>query len=71
MVTTLKFHAFKELDFKKRKPFWLLVAVTVAILCILMYPEIVMFIVTAIYIILGIIEGTYIIHKKRKYKKII
>ncbi len=71
MVTTLKFHGFKELDLKRRKPFWLLVAICVAILCILMYPEIVMFIVTAIYIIMGIVEGMYIIHKKRKYKEII
>jgi CDP-diacylglycerol--serine O-phosphatidyltransferase len=71
MVTTLKFHGFKELDIKRRKPFWLLVAICVAILFILMYPEIVMFIVTAIYVIMGIAEGTYIIHKKRKYKEII
>jgi len=71
MVSMLRFHSLKELDFKKRKPFWLLVAICVAILFIIMYPEIVMFVVTAIYVILGVIEGTYIIHKKRKYKEII
>lgn len=71
MVTTLKFHGFKELDIKRRKPFGLLVAVGMAILFILMYPEIVMFIVTAIYVTMGVIEGMYIIHKKRKYKEII
>jgi len=71
MVTTLRFHSLKELDFKKRKPFWLLVAIVMAILLIIMYPEIVIFVFTATYVIWGVIEGTYIIHKKRKYKEII
>jgi len=71
MVTTLRFHSLKELDFKKRKPFWLLVAIVMAILFIIMYPEIVIFVFTATYVIWGVIEGTYIIHKKRKYKEII
>ncbi|GBE41072.1 CDP-alcohol phosphatidyltransferase [bacterium BMS3Bbin09] len=71
MVTTLRFHSLKELDFKKRKPFWLLVAIVMAILFIIMYPETVIFAFTATYIIWGVIEGTYIIHKKRKYKEII
>lgn len=71
MVSTLKFHGLKELDFKKRKPFWLLVAIGVAILFIIMYPEIVLFVFAVIYLSWGVIEGTYIIHKKRKYKEII
>ncbi|WP_258190560.1 CDP-diacylglycerol--serine O-phosphatidyltransferase, partial [Candidatus Hakubella thermalkaliphila] len=29
MVSTLRFHGVKELDFKKRKPFWILVAIAV------------------------------------------
>jgi CDP-diacylglycerol--serine O-phosphatidyltransferase len=71
MVSTLRFHGLKELDFKKRKPFWLLVAIGIAILFIIMYPEIVLFVFAVIYVIWGVIEGTYIIHKNRKYKEII
>lgn len=71
MVSMLKFHGLKEVDFKKRKPFWLLVAIGTAILLIIMYPEIVLFVFAVIYVIWGIIEGTYIIHKKRKYREII
>jgi len=71
MVTTLKFHGLKELDFKKRKPFWLLVAIGTALVLIIMYPEIVIFLFAITYVFWGIIEGTYIIHKKRKYKEIV
>jgi CDP-diacylglycerol--serine O-phosphatidyltransferase len=71
MVTTLKFHGLKELDFRKRKPFWLLVVIGLAFVLIIMYPEIVLFIFAIMYVLLGIIEGTYIIHKNRKYKEVI
>lgn len=68
MVSTLRFHGMKEVDFKKRKPFWLLIVIVVAIVMILMYPEIVLFVFAIIYVIWGITEGTYLIHKKRKLK---
>ena len=71
MVTTLKFHGLKEIDFKKRKPFWLLVAIGTALVLIIMYPAIVIFLFAIIYVLWGIIEGTYIIHKKRNYKEIV
>ena len=71
MVSTLKFHGLKEIDFRKRKPFWLLVAIVAAFVLIIMHPEIVLFLFAIIYVMWGIIEGTYIIHKKRRYKEII
>jgi CDP-diacylglycerol--serine O-phosphatidyltransferase len=69
MVSTLRFHGMKEFDFKKRKPFWLLVVIVVAFVLIFMYPEIVIFIFSIIYVSWGIVEGTYIFHKKRKLKE--
>ena len=68
MVSTLRFHGMKEFDFKKRKPFWLLVVIVVAFVLIFMYPEIVIFLFAIVYVFWGILEGTYIIHKKRKRK---
>jgi CDP-diacylglycerol--serine O-phosphatidyltransferase len=59
MVSTLRFHGLKEVDFKKRKPFWLLVAIVSAVVLIIMYPEIVIFIFAILYVIWGIVEGTY------------
>ncbi len=66
MVSTLRFHGMKELDFKKRKPFWLLVVIVVAFVLIFMYPEIVIFIFSITYVLWGIVEGTYLFRKKRK-----
>jgi CDP-diacylglycerol--serine O-phosphatidyltransferase len=71
MVSTLKFHALKEIDFKKRKPFWLLVAIGTAFVLIIMYPEIVIFTFAIIYVSWGIIEGSYLIHKNRRYREVI
>ena len=68
MVSTFRFHGMKEVDFKKRKPFWLLVVIVVAIVLIFMYPEIVIFIFSIVYVLWGICEGTYIFHKKRTVK---
>jgi len=69
MVSTIRFHSMKVLDFKNRKPFWLLIVVAVAFVFIFMYPEIVIFIVSIIYMLLGIVEGTLVFRKKRHLKK--
>jgi CDP-diacylglycerol--serine O-phosphatidyltransferase len=69
MVSTLRFHGLKEIDFKQRKPFWLLVVIVTAFLLIFMYPEIVLFIFATIYVIWGMIEGTYLLMKKQKMKE--
>ena len=68
MVSTLRFHGLKEIDFKKRKPFRLLVVIVFAFVMIFMYPEIVIFTFSITYVFWGIGEGTYIIYKKRKLK---
>lgn len=68
MVSTLKFHGIKELDFKTRKPFWLLVVIVVAFVLVFMNPEIVLFIFSIIYVAWGIVEGTMVFRKKRKQK---
>jgi CDP-diacylglycerol--serine O-phosphatidyltransferase len=69
MVSTIRFHGMKEIDFRKRKPFWLLVVIVVAFMLIFMYPEIVIFIFSITYVLWGIIEGTYLFQKKRKLKE--
>jgi len=71
MVSMLKFHGLKEINFRERKPFWLLVVIVVAFVLIFMYPEIVIFIFAIIYVCWGIIEGTYISYKKKKVREIL
>jgi CDP-diacylglycerol--serine O-phosphatidyltransferase len=68
MVSTLRFHGIKELDFKTRKPFWLLVVIVVAFVLVFMNPEILLFIFSIIYVIWGIIEGTMLFRRKRNLK---
>lgn len=68
MVSTLRFHGIKELDFKTRKPFWLLVVIVVAFVMVFVNPEIVLFIFSIIYVAWGMIEGTILFRKKRKQK---
>lgn len=69
MVSTLKFHGAKELDFSKRKPFWILVAFAVIFAVIVMHPEIALFVFAMLYMSAGIIENIYIYYKKFKNLK--
>lgn len=69
MVTTFRFHSLKEIDFKKRKPFGILVMIMAALILIFMHPEIVLFSFAIIYICWGIIEGTYTFQKNMKIKR--
>ena len=69
MVSTMRFHGMKEIDFRSRKPFWLLVVIVVAFVLIFMYREIVLFVFSIIYVLWGIIEGTMAFRKKRKLRE--
>jgi CDP-diacylglycerol--serine O-phosphatidyltransferase len=66
MVSTLRFHAIKEIDLKKRKPFWLLVLLVVLLAVIIIEPEVVLFIFAMLYLLGGIIENSYLLLKKEK-----
>jgi len=66
MVSTLRFHGAKELDFRKRKPFWILVAFAIVFAVVVMHPEKTLFVSAMIYLGVGIIENTYIYYKKFK-----
>lgn len=66
MVSTLKFHGLKEIDFRKRKPFWILVAVVLAFAIIVIHPAIALFVFAMIYLAEGIIENIYLFYRKKK-----
>ncbi|MEW6214449.1 MAG: hypothetical protein AB1478_04480, partial [Nitrospirota bacterium] len=70
MVSTLRFHGAKELDFSKRKPFWILVAIVMVLALIIIHPEIALFMFAMIYLIGGIIENIFLYYKKKKQIKI-
>jgi CDP-diacylglycerol--serine O-phosphatidyltransferase len=66
MVSTLRFHGLKEIDFKKRKPFWILVAIVVVLVAFVTHPPETLFVFAMIYLAWGIIENIYLIYRKRK-----
>jgi CDP-diacylglycerol--serine O-phosphatidyltransferase len=69
MVSTLRFHGIKEIDLKKRKPFWFLVFFVTLIFITLVHPPIALFAFAMLYLLWGIIENTYIFYKKRRIKE--
>jgi CDP-diacylglycerol--serine O-phosphatidyltransferase len=62
----LRFHGAKEIDFSRRKPFWLLVAIVVAFAIVVMHPAVALFIFAMIYLIIGIIENVILFYRRRK-----
>jgi CDP-diacylglycerol--serine O-phosphatidyltransferase len=69
MVSTLKYHGAKEIDFRQRKPFWILVAFVLGLTIIVMHPPISLFLFAMIYLLGGIIENIYLFYKKRREKR--
>jgi CDP-diacylglycerol--serine O-phosphatidyltransferase len=68
MVSNLKFHGLKEVDFKEKKPFWILLFFVFLILFIVIHPPFAIFILASTYVFWGIIENIIILIKKRKQK---
>jgi len=66
MISTLRFHGVKELDLKKRKPFWVLVFFVLIIFFILLHPPTALFFFAMAYLFWGIIENTYLFYRKRR-----
>lgn len=65
MVSTLRFHGLKEIDFGKRKPFWLLVAVALVFAIVWMHPASALFVFAMIYLGVGIIENIYLVLRRK------
>ncbi len=64
MVSTLRFHGMKELNFSKRKPFWFLVLAVTIVVIVAMHPEIALFICAMVYLAGGLVENAYLFATK-------
>lgn len=69
MVSNLRFHALKEVDFREKKPFWILLFFILLLFFIVIHPSLAVFILASIYIFSGIIENIIIFIKKRRQKE--
>jgi CDP-diacylglycerol---serine O-phosphatidyltransferase len=66
MVSTLRYHGAKEIDFKRRKPFWILVAFILVLMIIITHPPISLFILAMIYLFGGLTENAVLFYRKRR-----
>ncbi len=65
MVSTLRYHSFKDFDFRKKRPFSVLVSLVLLLIILLGEPEIMLFFGAFIYVISGPAEYLVKIRKKR------
>lgn len=70
MVSTLKFHGLKEIDFSRRKPFWILVVFVFGVVLVVIHPPIALFAFAMVYLAEGILENTYLFYRKQKKRSL-
>lgn len=66
MVSTLRFHGIKEIDFEKKKPFWILVAFVIIFIFVYVNPPTALFLFAMLYVAVGIVENGYLFFRKRR-----
>jgi CDP-diacylglycerol---serine O-phosphatidyltransferase len=69
MVSTLRYHGAKELDFSRRKPFWILVAIVIVFTIIVIHPPVALFLFAMVYLFGGIIENVILFYRRRRMNK--
>ena len=69
MVSTLRYHGLKEMDFRERKPFWALIACVIILFIMLVDPTRAIFIFAMGYLIWGLIENIYLFIRRKRLKR--
>ncbi|MFQ5682820.1 MAG: CDP-diacylglycerol--serine O-phosphatidyltransferase [Candidatus Binatia bacterium] len=69
MVSNFRYLSFKQLNLKKRHPFWILVAAILLIKVTIAEPQIVFFTTFLLYILSGPLLWFLTIHKRRREKR--
>lgn len=69
MVSTLRFHGLKEIDFKEKQPFWVLIVFVIVLFFLLVQPQAAIFVFAMAYLGWGIIENIGLCIKRRREKK--
>lgn len=68
MVSTIRYHGLKEIDFREKKPFWFLIVFVVILFVIFVHPSTAIFIFAMAYLVWGIIENGHLFIKRRRDK---
>ncbi|MBU4484544.1 CDP-diacylglycerol--serine O-phosphatidyltransferase, partial [bacterium] len=67
MVSTIKYRSFKQIDFKSKKSFFVLVGVVGAIFVIALNPKVTLLFLVSSYVVFGVIEELITLRKSREY----
>lgn len=65
MVSTLRFHGLKEINFNERKPFWFLIVFVLILFVLLIHPSTAIFVFAMAYFLWGLIENTYLLLRRK------
>jgi CDP-diacylglycerol--serine O-phosphatidyltransferase len=68
MVSPLRYHGLKEVNFREKKPFWVLILFVMALFVLLVHPPTAVFVMAMSYLVWGLIENTYLMIKRKKMK---
>jgi len=69
MVSTLRYHGLKEIDFRERKPFWVLVVFVLILFIMLIHPSKMIFVFAMSYLVWGIIENILLAIRRKRMKQ--
>lgn len=68
MVSTIRYHGLKEIDFREKKPFWFLIVFVLIIFVLFIHPSTAIFVFAMLYLIWGIIENVYLLIRRKRLK---
>ncbi len=66
MVSTIRYHGLKEIDFREKKPFWFLIVFVLILFILFVHPSTAIFIFAMAYLVWGIIENIHLFIKRKK-----
>jgi len=69
MVSTLRYHGIKEVDFREKKPFWMLIVFVMILFVMLIHPSTAIFVFAMVYLFWGIIENIILLLRKQREKQ--
>jgi CDP-diacylglycerol---serine O-phosphatidyltransferase len=74
MVSPFRYHGVKEVNFRERKPYWMLLILVMALFVLMVHPPIALFVFAMIYFVWGLVENAYLLIKninKEKEQKLL
>ncbi|HUI67807.1 MAG TPA: CDP-diacylglycerol--serine O-phosphatidyltransferase [Nitrospirota bacterium] len=66
MVSNITYHSLKEANLKERRPFGILVVIAAFLAVVAYHPELVLFLVSISYVVVGMVEAFFKLFKRQK-----